>query len=471
MSAVHLALSAFHLGTDLVGRYQLERLIGEGASSWVFAAHDLRLEREVAVKLLKRRAEPEHTAQRLRFVHEGRMLAKLAHPHVVAVHDAGETPEGDGYLVMELSPAGSLEAELARRVSLGLEETLQLLFPLLGALACAHDRGIVHRDLKPANIALVHEGGKTRAKLLDFGIAKHADLALSSGGVVGTPAYMAPEQARAEGIGPGTDVWAAGVVLFRCLSGKLPFEASSSAALLLKLVQERAAPIGSVCPGLPPRVAVAIDRALEPDPRHRYPDMRTFARVLGLACRQDGLPIETQPEPIGLPDFASWLQQADVEATHPQREATQVSPVRAVASVAVSPSSWRSGRKPVVLWAAVLASVLAGAVWATISPFVPAAGQLSPAAAPGPLGSYPRQPLPAALELRRVSTIEPEHAPAAVGQAQPPALTPRREKLRLKLGRAKSEIGQVPTISLSEHAPTASGADLKQHGLITNWEW
>jgi serine/threonine-protein kinase len=471
LSAVHLALSAFHLGKDLAGRYQLDRLIGDGASSWVFAAQDLRLEREVAVKLLKRRAEPEHTAQRLRFVHEGRMLAKLAHPHVVAVHDAGETPEGDGYLVMELSRAGSLEAELARRVSLGLEETLQLLFPLLGALACAHDRSIVHRDLKPANIALVHEGGKTRAKLLDFGIAKHADLTVSSGGVVGTPAYMAPEQARAEAIGPGTDVWAVGVVLFRCLSGKLPFEASSSAALLLKLVQERAAPIGSVCPGLPPHVAIAIDRALEPDPRHRYPDMRTFARVLGLACRQDGLPIETRPEPIGLPDFASWLQQADVETTQPQREAEQASPVRPIASVAISPASRRGARKPILLWAAVIAMVLAGAVRATLGRFVPAAAQLSPAAAPDPLAFQPRPPLPAALELRAVSTTLPESVPVAVGPAQSPAPTPRPEKPRLKLGRATSKPARVPTISPSEHAPIASGADLKQHGLITNWEW
>jgi len=479
---VHLTLFASYLGTDLAGRYRLERLIGEGASSWVFAATDLRLEREVAVKVLKPRAEPEHSAQRARFVEEGRMLAKLAHPHVVAVHDAGETPGGDGYLVMELSQTGTLETDLTRRSVLDVQETLSLIIPLLGALACAHDRGIIHRDLKPANIALVQrEGRRACAKLLDFGIARLSSHGAISSGLVGTPAYMAPEQARAEALGPPADVWSIGVVLFRCLSGRLPFEASSGTAMLLSIVQERAARIASICPGIPPRVAVALDRALEPDPTHRYPDMRTFARVLGIACRQDGVRIEGDPEPIGLPDFASWLERADLEVTQRKGMTPPSSPterktaarvaIDGHAPVAVAARAPRGRtRGKAALWM-IAALVALGALWSTLGQPLPTRGQPSP-----PRSATREQPT-----LKPVLEAAPQHVePISARPLPPPAADPpgpATPRLAVRRGKpaAQPATRALPSADAASATPPVpiSGAS-DQHaepGLITNFEW
>ncbi|HEX6243571.1 MAG TPA: serine/threonine-protein kinase, partial [Polyangiales bacterium] len=246
----------------------------------MFRGQDTLLERDVAIKLLKPQAVQEQSSRRRRFVSEARTLAKLVHPHVVLVYDAGETPDGMAYLVMELSGGATLEAELQRRGVLGVKETLGLLLPLIGALACAHDRGIVHRDIKPANIAIVHDHGELRAKLLDFGIAKSGDPSETLEGIAGTPSYMAPEQARGERLNAAADVWALGVVFFQCLAGRLPFRASTTTEMLTQIVHDRAPRFAEACPSLPSLVAVALDRALEPSLSRRYADMRSFAHAL-----------------------------------------------------------------------------------------------------------------------------------------------------------------------------------------------
>ncbi len=451
----------------------------------MFAATDLRLEREVAVKFLKRRAEPEHAAQRARFVQEGRMLAKLAHPHVVAVYDAGETPEGDGYLVMELLQAGTLETELLRRDAMGVGETLSLIVPLLGALACVHDLGIIHRDLKPANIALVrHVGGKPRAKLLDFGIAQLSGKDLGAGVPVGTPAYMAPEQARAESPGPAADVWAMGAILFRCLSGHLPFEPSSSSGVLLALVHQRAARIENLCPNLPPHIAVVVDRALEPDPTQRYPGTRSFARVLGVACRQDGVHIDANPEPIGLPDFAAWLEQADTETTQPERAPGGIGPlatpqpksVAQTASDAVAPVAAFESAPPqrtpslATLWpvgAFILGLIALSS--ALIGPG-PTSGSASPAR-----GTVGRQP---ALQgehgpIPQAATVLPPASGslrAAASQTDLDRRGPQCEKPAVPSKRRVSKSAGSVTAVLP--VPSSAGrSEGTPPGLIAEWEW
>ncbi len=323
---------SFHFpsqGNDLVDRYRLGPVLGEGASSLVFEAQDLKLDRTVAVKILKPQRRENTAAQRDRFLKEARLLAKLAHPHVIPVFDVGESTEGSAFFVMELVGARSLSQELEARGSLSLEETLALLLPLMGALSMAHDMGIVHRDLKPANIVLEGVEGTARAKLLDFGIAKFSNIAkgdTNSEHALGTPAYMAPEQARAEAVGPTTDVWSMGILLFRCLSGRLPFDAATITGVLLKIVNERAPSFREACPNLPARVAVVLDQALEPATWARPQDMREFARRLAQACRQDNVLVPRDPDPRALPLFPVWLQETDVEQTAcalpPQPEAS-----------------------------------------------------------------------------------------------------------------------------------------------------
>jgi hypothetical protein len=347
---VHTALAVSYLGLQLDGRYRLDRLLGEGASAWVFGAQDLRLHREVAVKVLKPWTGAERPGQQKRFIAEGRILAQLVHPHVVAIHDAGESPDGFGYLVMELSRAGTLEGELWRRGTLRADEAVRLLLPLTGALACAHDRGVLHRDVKPANIALRNEGEEMSAMLFDFGIAKHPDGAFSTDSAVGTPSYMAPEQARGDRLLPAADVWALGVVFFRCLSGEMPFSAATSLDTMLKLVHERAPRFADACPGLAPHLAVALDRALEPSLSRRYASMRDFARAIVIACAQDGMALPLRPDPIGLPELERWREGADVESTHAVAVRTP--------AVFRGVTSWpRGGRWPRILLAA--ASVVA----------------------------------------------------------------------------------------------------------------
>jgi eukaryotic-like serine/threonine-protein kinase len=259
-------------------------LLGEGGSARVFAGTDTRLERPVAIKVLRHLGGVDAALIR-RFENEGRALAKLSHPNVVAVHDVGCTRDGTLFLVMELATGGTLELELERRELLPAQELVPLLLPVMGALACAHDLGIIHRDLKPGNIALARVGDAVRAKVLDFGIAKSRGVETNSGRAWGTPAYMAPEQARAGEVGPYTDVWAMGITLFHGLSGRLPFDGPVDANLLLQIVSGRAPRLADTCTTIGKQLAIAIDRALEPNPHDRYRDMRELARTSVSATR------------------------------------------------------------------------------------------------------------------------------------------------------------------------------------------
>jgi serine/threonine-protein kinase len=459
---VHIALPASYLGTELHGRYRLDRLIGEGASAWVFAAHDKRLERDVAIKLLKHQTILEDAQRAQRFVAEGRMLARLFHPHVVLVYDAGATRDGLNYLVMELLEAGTLEAELFRVGKLGPQQTIQLLLPLLGALACAHDRGFVHRDIKPANIVLVHESGSPRAKLLDFGIARRPDT-WSSESAAGTPSYMAPEQALGQRPSAAADIWAMGVVFFRCLSGRLPFEGPSSLHTLQELVQRRAPRFADVCPDLGPHTAVALDRALERDPERRYQDMRGFAYALGAACSHDGVELPPRPEPIGLPDFAV-AHLADPESTRPL--GVEERGAIAVPSLVASLRARKQGKLPAVALAcaaAILALTLfypqagsnAAAARVASRPAVIAAGAGQRSSA---LHAPPMQP---AVAAPGVLAASPAPSPS------PSESAPKPEKKRMRQReRARSPARPVTAEPAASPSPTSTKAS-----VVRSWDW
>jgi serine/threonine protein kinase len=460
---VHTALPARYLGTQLDRRYRLDRLIGEGASAWVFAAQDLRLERDVAIKLLKPLAADEQVASRRRFVAEGRTLARLVHPHIVLVHDAGETEDGLGYLVMELSDAGNLEAELFERGTLSAEECVRLLLPLMGALACAHDRGIVHRDLKPANIVLLREHAETRAKLLDFGIARRGDAGCSTDSARGTPSYMAPEQARGDRLSPAIDVWALGVVFFRCLSGRLPFQSGSSLGTVLKLVGERAPLFSTACPGLGARLAVALDRALEPDAERRHPDMRSFAYAVAVACAQDGIKLPREPDPLGLPDFGRWLAAADVETTRPlpEHERAQAAVASASAPSAI-PRHWRPG-----LAVALFVGLCNLGAWLAGAPREervsvearPATTSAERAEVPPVVSAAPSDPVSTVRE--QPAAAQPPSGPLTAAQA--PLAVPAVKKRRAPRA-ADSALGVAPS-------GPADRTLVDQLGMVTTWDW
>ncbi|MBX7194176.1 MAG: protein kinase [Sandaracinaceae bacterium] len=297
------------VGTTLAGKYRLDRILATGGMATVFAGTHAWTERAVAVKILNyEHARDPEVVQR--FLLEARTSAQLKHPHVVDVLDMGQDEDGTVFLVLELLEGETLKARL-KRGALTFAELGPLLAPVLRAVASAHAKGVIHRDLKPDNVFLsIGAHGETIPKLLDFGIAKVASGEVSTtrtGAMVGTPQFMAPEQVRGEReVGPPADVWSMGVLLHYALTKQMPFNAESQAAVLARVLTERARPIRAVDPNVPEALAAVVDRALQHEAAHRFADMRemaaAFEAALGLASpapsassAQPSIPPSAQP--------------------------------------------------------------------------------------------------------------------------------------------------------------------------------
>ena len=217
----------------LNGRYAIERRIGQGGMGAVYLAHDMTLDRRVAIKVVRwtARGNAEATA---RFIREARAGASLSHANVVTVHDVGVAPDGTPFLVMEYVPGPTLRARLIAQATIEPVEALGLLRGIASAIEAAHAAGLVHRDLKPENILLAHGADGLVPKVADFGLARacaadatgDATILTREGGTPGTPEYMAPEQIRQEEPSPAWDRWALGVIAFEMLTGELPFAAA-----------------------------------------------------------------------------------------------------------------------------------------------------------------------------------------------------------------------------------------------------
>jgi serine/threonine-protein kinase len=254
----------------LADRYVLGDEVGVGGMSRVHVAIDERLGRRVAVKLhdasVVATADP---AGRERFLREGRTTAGFSHPHAVTVFDAGEDA-GDLYIVMEFVDGPSLAEHLARSGPLRVDEMIRISRQVLSALAAAHAAGIVHRDVKPANILIGADGD---TKLADFGIAKRFDdlgaSVTSTGIVIGTPRYLAPEQALGHAATPATDVYSMGVVMFEMLTGRLPFDTDPLVAATDATQQSTAVRLRSLRPEVPAALAGVVASALAPQPADR----------------------------------------------------------------------------------------------------------------------------------------------------------------------------------------------------------
>jgi serine/threonine-protein kinase len=260
------------------------RRIGAGGLGVVYEARHQQLDKPVAVKALHGglAADPH---LRERFLREGRTAAKLRHPNVVDVYDVAierDTP----YLVMELLKGEDLSALIARKSPLGVEPTLDLLLPIVSALASAHELGILHRDLKPQNVFL-SEGanGSVTPKVVDFGVSKildeHATEITHSNTFVGTPHYMSPEQARAEKhIDHRCDQFSLGVIAYECLTGSRPFTGNSLLSLLEAIVHHNPPTILSIAPKVNPEVARIVAQMMAKLPSERHPNMRAVGAAL-----------------------------------------------------------------------------------------------------------------------------------------------------------------------------------------------
>jgi serine/threonine-protein kinase len=378
------------MNTTISDRYELGDRLGSGGMSTVYRATDRVLERTVAVKILA-----EHLSDDDKFVarfrREALAVAKLIHPNIVQVYDTGVDAERH-YIVMEYVEGKSVAQLLQTKGRLGAESTTEIGIQACAGLEYAHRQGIIHRDVKPGNLMVIggpagrrrrdssaHEPptGEMTIKLTDFGIARAtAQSRLTQvGSVVGTAAYLAPEQARGEEATPAADVYALGVVLYQLLTGRLPWEGSTLAELAIRRENERPLPPTSYDPDVPETLSQAVLRSLEGEAAARYRSARDLARALeaGLSGQEppppsDELPTDmlsagpaTSPTRRMEPDPVTPIAPEPIARQRPARQAAR--PVAAPAARQKPSAGGRFARAlGILLLIAILAALIAGGV-------------------------------------------------------------------------------------------------------------
>ena len=299
----------------LADRYRLGSTLGTGGMATVYDAVDERLQRPVAVKVLR----PDLAGRadvRARFESEARSAAQLTHPNVVAVFDTGEAEDGTPFLVMERLPGETLADRLLAADGVEADWLLRVAGDVLGALGAAHAAGIVHRDVKPGNILIAADGC---AKVGDFGIAKSLEVAAaadltSTNQLIGTPAYVAPERIAGRPATIQADLYALGVVLYEGLAGRKPFTGKTPVATAYAIQHETPPPLASLRPDLEPSVVAAVERSMDRDPARRFGSAAELAAALGVGLA--GVPASV-PAEVG----------ADATVLAPVVDGTQVLPV------------------------------------------------------------------------------------------------------------------------------------------------
>jgi eukaryotic-like serine/threonine-protein kinase len=336
-------------GRRLGGRYRLEALLATGGMGEVWAARDLLLGRAVAVKVLGGAlAGDGRAAERLR--REARAAARLEHPGIARVLDLGEH-DGRPYLVMELLEGESLDARIGRAGPMAPAEAARIVAAVADALEAAHQAGVVHRDVKPGNVFLTTAG---EVKVLDFGIASAAgEAALTTGDLIGTAAYLAPERALGHRATAAADVYALGVVLYELLAGRRPFEAGSDIELAMAHVNAHPPPLGLVAPATPPSLVAACGQAMAKDPASRPQSAATFAAllrgpdpVLGPAPGPTPAPVPSLA-PAPAPALGSAPAQAPTAAPAPATAPTRpLPPAPGAATTRRLPAGPAGGTRP-----------------------------------------------------------------------------------------------------------------------------
>ncbi len=335
--------------------YTIEGEIGRGGMGVVYRARDERLHRRVAVKVLP----PELAFQREireRFAREAQTAARLAHPHIVPIHDVGE---GNGivYFVMGLVEGESLAARVKRRGRLPADEARRIMRETADALSAAHELGVIHRDIKPDNILL--EGARGRVMVTDFGIAKAvsatSNATLTSAGMaIGTPSFMSPEQAAGEReIDGRSDIYSLGVVSYYMLAGELPFNAPTVAGILMKHITEPAPLLHERFPDVPEDLSLAVARCLEKDPTNRWIKADALRRALesrnigGYRPTGTGMSPRARPPapstPRGLASRRPEVERVPARTPRPLTQRPQV-PTRSRGRDLAGPASGRTGR-------------------------------------------------------------------------------------------------------------------------------
>jgi serine/threonine-protein kinase len=385
----------------------------------VYSAWQSGMERQVAVKLLRSDLAHDHDLQR-RFLREARAAARLSHPNIVCVHLVGETEAGVPYLVMEYLQGETLDDLLEREESLAPRRAVAIARQIACALADAHAAGVVHRDLKPANIILTQRRASGElVKIVDFGIAKVAHSALLNastrltrdGVVFGTPHYIAPEQAQGAELDGRADIYSLGCLLYRMLSGTLPFD-GAAVAVMLAHISRKPTHLLEVAPGVDRRLAAIVMRCLAKDPAERFADAEGLAAALAALEEEDeevrAPRPRTHPRPASRPPalIVPTVEAERVVASRPSWPGELSSLLELEPDEFVPPRPrMRAGRFAVAALAFALLSTATGA-----SEEPSAANEPTPITAPhpAPLALDPLPPVPKAGEPAKTTGAKPK---------------------------------------------------------------
>jgi serine/threonine protein kinase len=372
------------IGATLAGRYRIQRKLGEGGMANVYLAEDAGAAHMVAIKVLHDESVDQQEVVE-RFLQEARAASVIGHPNVVEISDFGRSDSGEVYLVMELLVGEDLADMLDREGALPWSRVRPMLLQICGALAAAHAKGIIHRDIKPENLfRLDRDGDADFIKILDFGIAKITATATMSaraltqtGSIFGTPEYMSPEQAEGRKVDPRTDIYSLGVIAYRLLTGRVPFDGESPTVILVKHmvdpppVPSRTAPAR----GLTPCVDALILKALEKDPAKRFQTMEELAAAI--ASIDDSMQQRAPP------------QQRPAEGARPPRPAGRVIVIILIVAVLLS-----------------LAAVLALIFWPPPPPTPPTPPPVLIEEPPPPPPEPPAPPPPITLRIHSAQPAE-----------------------------------------------------------------
>ncbi|MFI2607332.1 protein kinase [Kitasatospora sp. NPDC018619] len=454
------------IGRALNGRYELVELLGVGGMATVWRGVDRVLARQVAVKVLNGGlADDPRFAER--FSREAQHAAMLAHPRIVMVFDSG-VDQGTPFIVMELVSGRSLAALLAERPGLPVERAVGIAAAVCEALAVAHAAGLVHRDIKPGNIMITDDGG---VKVVDFGIARAGSSGnlTQTASVLGTAAYLSPEQATASPLDGRTDLYAVGCVLTEMLTGATPFTAETPVAIAFKHVSEQPLPPSARRPGLPPALDAAVLRLLAKDPASRPADataaraelLRTVpglvvgdptAELLAGAAGAAGAATQLLPPVPRFP--AADQQHTTVLPPRPPAATSVMAPIPAPARAAgpAAPPARAGRRKPLVIGALGVAG-LAGAAALALTALDEPAGNAA-AAAPAAATAPSATPATAAPPVPKASatTAAPKGPTASAAPGTPSALpttaaptqaVPRNQPAALQLQSFRQAVAQA----------------------------
>src|SRR5918997_1695214 len=249
-------------------RYRLVRPLGSGGMADVYLAHDSILDRDIALKVMSTRyASDDEFVER--FKREAQSAAALSHPNIVSIFDRGESEDGTYYIAMEYLPGGTLKDRIMSKGALPPRTAAAVALQIAEALQVAHERGVIHRDIKPHNILITESGD---VKVTDFGIARAASSSTMTrtGSILGTAHYISPEQAMGEPVGPASDLYSLGIVLYEMLTGELPYDADTPLGIAMKHVNGRLRPPKEIDPSIPPGINAITCRLLAKQPEDRY---------------------------------------------------------------------------------------------------------------------------------------------------------------------------------------------------------